>query len=370
MRNLFGKLSVILAALVLLFAAGFFTVSLVLKDAGLIGSLFKKPEIRQEVTEKTGIDKPAEMENATVVLLTYMRGERANIKVSARVNGAELPEVFYHEKEIVHMAEVQSLWLGLEAFAKYGAIGAAALLVFGFFLIERGKRRAVLSSGLFWACGIFGGVLAFMGIWALLDFSSFWTVFHFIIFPGSLFQYLSAGASVQAMNELSWVLDSDSIMVNLLTPIFPSLVLRCAICIFLEIAAITLIAVFVRFAWRKQGKPSPVADVVVVEHDENEPIPIEGPDLVLAHKLRNAPKSLREEILEKARNGEPLDDEPTIPVGGDVPGAPETTPVGGDDPGAPAEKPDDMSLTGHDIPAEQIAEEADPGLPPEEPHEL
>ena len=302
MRTIFGKLCVILATLVLLFSVGFFTVSLVLKDNGAIEQKYKDLDVGAEM----GMSTP-DLAKATTVLLDYMRGERANIKVSARVNGAELPEVFYHQKEIVHMAEVQNLWLGLTAFARYGAIGAAALLIAGFLLIERGKRRAVLASGLFWGCGIFGGVLAFLGVWALLDFSSFWTVFHFIIFPGSLFQYLSAGATVQAMNELNWVLDADSLMVRMLTPIFPSLVLRCAICIFMEIAAVALIAVLVRFAWRKQGKPSPVADVVVVERDENEPVPIKGPDLVLAHKLRNAPVSLREEILEKAKNGEPLD---------------------------------------------------------------
>ena len=305
MRNIFGKLCVILAALVLLFSAAFFTVSLILKDNDYIEQKYKELNVSADM----GMSTP-DLARATTALLDYMRGERANVTVAARVNGADLPDVFYHEKEKVHMAEVQTLWLGLEAFAKYGAIGAGALLVFGFLLIERGKRRAVLSSGLFWACGVFGGVLAFFGVWAVLDFDSFWTVFHFIIFPATLFQYLSAGATTAAMSELNWVLDSDSIMVNMLMPIFPSLVLRCAICVVLEIAVAALLALFIRFAWRKQGKPSPVADVVVVEHDANEPVPIKGPDLVLAHKLRNAPVSKRGELLRRARNGEPLDDPP------------------------------------------------------------
>ena len=347
MRNIFGKLFAILATIVLLFSAAFFTVSLVLRDNNLIGTLFKKPEVRQQVEESTGISRAAEMENATVALLDYMRGERPNIKVGANVNGAFRDDLFSPQKEVVHMAEVQQLWLTLDWFAKYGAIGAVVFLLFGFFLMQHGKRRALLSSSILWGSGIFGGILAFMGIWALLDFDSFWTVFHFIIFPKSLFQYLSAGATAEAMNELNWVLDSDSIMVNMLMPIFPSLVLRCAIAVILEVAATAVIAIIIHFAWRKQGKPSPVADIVVIEHDANEPIPIKGPDLVLAHKLRNAPKSKRDEIIRRAENGEPIDDAPIdYDAGETTPQSPSATapltqgsqePVGDADPDVPEE---------------------------------
>ena len=304
MRNTLGKLCIIFATLILLFSVAFFTVSLILKDNDYIEQKYKE----LSVSEDMGIATP-DLARATTALLDYMRGERADIKVEAKVYG-ETTVLFPQEKEIVHMAEVQTLWIGLRSFARYGAIGAAALLLLGFFLAEHGKRRAILSGGMFWGCGIFGGVFAFLGVWAVLDFNSFWTIFHFIIFPASLFQYLSAGATVEAMNELNWMLDANSKMVRMLMPIFPPLVMRCALCVILEIAIVALAAVFIRFAWRKQGKPSPVADIVVIEHDANEPVPIKGPDLVLSHKLRNAPVSKREELLRRARNGEPLDDEP------------------------------------------------------------
>ena len=48
----------------------------------------------------------------------------------------------------------------------------------------------------------------------------------------------------------------------------------------------------------------------MIEHDENEPVPIKGPDLVLTHKLRNAPVRMRTEIVRRAYNGEPLDYDP------------------------------------------------------------
>jgi hypothetical protein len=309
MRNTFGKLCVIVATIVLLFSAGFFTVSLILRDNDAIEQKYRD----LDVSSRIGISTP-DLARATTALLDYMRGDRVNIKVEAKINGEDQKDVFWHEKEIVHMAEVQTLWLGLEAFAKIGAVGASALLLVGFLLIERGKKRAILASGIFWGCGIFGGVLAFLGIWAILDFSSFWTVFHFLIFPKSLFRYLSAGATVQAMNELNWVLPNDSVMVNMLLPIFPSIVLRCAIAVIIEIIVAAIAAVFIGYAFRRQGKPSPVADVVVIEHDENEPTPIKGPDLVLAHQLSNAPVSKREDIRRRAESGEPEEERPPMPV--------------------------------------------------------
>ncbi len=302
MRNSLGKLCVIFGAILILFGAAFLSISLVLRDTDYIEAQYRE----KNVSEQMGMSTP-DLAGATEALLEYMRGERATIRYPAKVNGEPLDNIFWHEKEVVHMEEVQGLWHSLYVFARYGSVAGAVLIGAALLLIESGKKRALLSSGLFWALGVFGGVIAFFGIWATLDFDSFWTVFHFLIFPGSLVKYLSAGATPDAMNALNWVLSSDSIMVRMLMPIFPPLVLRCAICVLLELALVLLIALVIRYAGKKKVARA-VADIVTVERDENEPVPIEGPDLVLAHKLRNAPVSRREEILRRAEAGEPLDE--------------------------------------------------------------
>ncbi len=331
MRNTIGKLCVIFATLLLLFAAGFVSVSIVLKDSDYIEDQY----VKQNVSEQMGMSVP-DLSAATDALLSYMRGERNDIRIGARVNGAELDNIFYHEKEVVHMAEVQTLWLNLESFAWYAILGSFALLAIGIALPERGKRRAMLGSGILWGAGIFGGILLFFGAWAVMNFQSFWTVFHFVLFPGSLFQYLAAGATPDALNELNWVLSSDSIMVNMLMPIFPSLVLRCAIFVIAEIVFVLLIGLLLRLIGHKKVTAA-VADIVTVDHDANEPVPIEGPDLMLAHQIQNAPVSKRAELKRRARVGLPLYDEPKkeepkeqeITLRDDVPGPseePEQTP--------------------------------------------
>ena len=351
MRNTIGKLCIILATLLLLYAVAFITVSIVLKDSDFIEDQY----VKQNVSEQMGMSVP-DLSEATDSLLSYMRGERDSIRVGARVNGAELDNIFYHEKEVVHMAEVQTLWLGLESFAWYAILGSFALLAVGIALPERGKRRAVVGSGIIWGAGIFGGVLVFFGAWAVMNFQSFWTVFHFIIFPGSLFQYLAAGATPEAMNELNWVLSNDSIMVNMLMPIFPGLVLRCAILVIAEIGLMLLIGLLLRLIGYRKVTAA-VADIVTVERDADEPVPIDGPDLVLAHQIRNAPVSRRAELKRRAKVGLPLYDEPVkeepkepeIVLRGDVPEEPEEEPETPEEPtielrgDAPAEETEQPS---------------------------
>lgn len=304
MRNTFGKLCVIVATLLLLFSVAFWSISLVLQNNDYIEEAFQK----QNVSELMGMSTP-DLAAATDTLLSYMRGERENIRFSARVNGVVLDNIFYHEKEVVHMAEVQTLWLGLTAFSRLAPLVGTVLLLFGVLLTQRGARRLTLGSGVVWGAGIFGGVLLFFGAWAIMNFQSFWTVFHFIIFPGSLFQYLAAGATPDALNNLNWVLSNDSIMVNMLMPIFPPLVLRCAIIVIIEIAAVLAVGLLLRLVGTKR-MPAATADIVTVERDVNEPVAIDGPDLVLSHQLRNAPVSKREELKQRAKYGTALSDTP------------------------------------------------------------
>lgn len=361
MRNTIGKLCVIIGTLLLIFAVAFISVSFVLRDSEFIEDEYEK----QNVSELMGMSTP-DLSAATDALLDYMRGERDNIRFGARVNGADLEDIFYHEKEVVHMAEVQSLWLGLVSFSRYALLVGVVLLTIGAILPDRGKKRVVIGSGVIWGAGIFGGVLVFFGAWAIMNFQSFWTVFHFIIFPGSLFQYLAAGATPAAMNELNWVLSSDSLMVKMLMPIFPGLVMRCAIFVIAEIVLALLIGLLIRFAGSRKVTEA-VADIVTVERDTNEPVVVDGPNLVLAHQLQNAPVSKREELKRRAEAGLPLYEEqkrvkeerqePTIELREDAPD-PEPTQAEPDPAKEEPEQPQEptIELRG-EAPDEEPAEE-------------
>lgn len=306
MRNRLSIFLITVATLLLIACMVFTTVALTLRDAGYIETLYDANDV--DVSE--GISLP-ELSKATETLFDYMRGERDDIVVSVTVNGTVVSDLFSHEKEIVHMAEVRTLWRNLTVFTFVG--GAASLLLFfvGGAIGVAGKRLRAFAHGLLIGGCIFGVLVLVIAFWALLDFDSFWTIFHFILFPRSLFQYVAAGASPEAYNALNWVLSSDCVLVTMLTPLFAPLVTRIALFAAGELAAVLALALILRAVTKPKVAPVPTIAAVAPDPDEPKPV-MNAPNLVLAHRLRNASVSKRKELrnADKPAPKPPVQDTP------------------------------------------------------------
>ncbi len=134
-----------------------------------------------------------ELMNATDTLLSYMRGERDDMEVSATIDGV-YREVFY-EREKEHMVDVVALF---NSFALMRNIAFIAAVIVSALLIYKKKALWLLSS---FRSAVYAFILflAGLGLWALIDFNSLWTVFHLVLFRNDL-----------------WLLDSSiSIMINM-----------------------------------------------------------------------------------------------------------------------------------------------------------
>lgn len=302
MKRTFTKWITALATLLLLFAVGFMSVAGVVSD----NAFLERQIVRQQLDEKLGISVP-DLSLAVETLFDYMRGEREDIVVSVTVNGAELEDLYYHEKEVVHMEEVRTLWSTLRSVAWIGGIAGAVLFACAVLFSERETRFSALSGGIFLALLIFGLLMAFCGIWAAADFDSFWTVFHFLIFPDSLFTYLAAGATASALNSLNWVLSSDCQMIRILESMFPPMVLRVVLFVALELACVLLAAVILRIIDRR-GTKKPVPSENAAVEQEREPI-LPPPDLLMEHRVMNTSVRERGKLKETAEAGRT--DEPT-----------------------------------------------------------
>ena len=133
---------------------------------------------------------------ATDKLLLHMEGKSEDMVVIATVNGVQR-EVF-NEQETVHMQDVNRLIVGFSTF-RYIAFGVAGAAVLSFFFVCKRRRmvqicKIVLTAGLCLAV-----VFGVLGFWAALDFSSFWTGFHHLLFTNDL-----------------WLMDPNtSIMINM-----------------------------------------------------------------------------------------------------------------------------------------------------------
>lgn len=116
-------------------------------------------------------------------LLLHMEGKSEDMVVIATVNGVER-EVF-NEQETVHMQDVNRLISGFSIF-RYVSFGIAGVALISFFFICKQQRirqvcKILLTAGL--SLIILFGVL---GLWAAMDFSSFWRSFHALLFTNDL----------------------------------------------------------------------------------------------------------------------------------------------------------------------------------------
>lgn len=296
-RTAMIRVAAALAALLLLFSGCFFGVSLLLDDAASI----EREYSRLGTDAEMGISI-ADLSNATQTLFDYMKGKRNDIRISVMVNGTTVEDLFYHEKEIVHMEEVRALWRTLSIAAIVGTAAAFGLFTAILFFGAKNTRLRNTGAGMMTGSLIFAGVIVAMVLWVIGDFNSFWTVFHFIIFPKSLIEFIAGGMTVTAYNELNWVFESSFAMIRMLGGLFFSLVLRAGLIFGVEIAVVLLIGLlFYRRGHRLDQVGSDIVEVRTIEEEERYTPVADAPDLVLQHKLRNASLEQKKKLMEELR---------------------------------------------------------------------
>ena len=291
------RLLATVAALLTLFSVAFWGVSALLADSDLIDEQYTA----LGTSEEMGISVP-DLSRATIALFDYMKGRRDSIKISVRQDGQEVEDLFYHPKEVIHMEEVRELWRTLVIFSVLGIAAAggcvAAILFFG----HRNNRLRATGTGLIIGSLAFAGIILAALLWAISDFQSFWTVFHFVIFPSSLIQYLAGGLTVEAYNSLNWVFESDYAMIRMLDGLFPVLVMRAGIIFAVE----TVIMLLAGILMNRRGKRLDQAGLEIVEvrnvSTEERYVPVEdAPDLVLQHRLQNSSLKQKKKLMEELR---------------------------------------------------------------------
>ena len=214
-------------------------------------------------------------------LVDYLNGKEDTIDVLVTVGGQQV-RMFNLDIEIVHMKEVRDLWQWFIGARNVGLLLALVLCLVGVVLEGKDALRNA-CMGYFWALGLFLVLVAFAGTWAAINFDSFWTAFHRLIFPSSE----------------NWLLPPSSRMIQMLpSELFHDLVMRMGgrmLMIFLPIAG--LCAVLLVLRQRKLR----VVDPWVNQEDrpktpQEELAAIQGPDLLTVHKKANMTVSERRKL--------------------------------------------------------------------------
>ena len=214
------------ASVILIFVLLFTAVEIAINDNTFINNEYTKLGLAREM----GMNN-AELVNSCIRLLDYMQGEVPNIDIMVTINDVEML-MFEQEQEIVHMEDVQRLYLTCREWRDTGIVVMLVLYILSALLTFRTAVHSI-ARGFLWGAFLAGLVIGFIGTWAALDFSSFWTAFHETLF----------------WNDL-WMFDpTESRMINILPEtFFKDLVIRIviyggtALVVLIVLAIITLIA--------------------------------------------------------------------------------------------------------------------------------
>ena len=278
MRKTTATLLAALAAFILIFCIAFTAVSLTAANYSFFESEFKDLGI----ADSMGISV-SDLSQVIQTMVGYMNGGKDSIDVDVMIQGTRVP-MFDLEIEHTHMKEVRTLWQRLSGMRGICLLAAALLALAAISFDKRGYKQNV-CIGYLWGFGIFALLFAFGGTWAGLNFNSFWTFFHGVIFPGSD----------------TWLLPASSRMIQMLPEtLFADLTRRCALLMLLP--SLVLAGGSVAWIILQGRKPRSGGSEIVVSaeaEEEDELMSVGEPDLIFVHKKANMPVSRRKQLVQE-----------------------------------------------------------------------
>ena len=190
-------------------------------DRAFFLSQYKKLDVATDI----GVSS-ADLVKSTDVLLDYLRNTRKDLNVSVTIDGTA--RQMFNQREIDHMVDVKVLYRSAMFFRNLSLIIGSAIAII-LLLMYRRKAIRLLARGIVNASIVFGVILAFLAVYASVDFYGFWTQFHQLFFRNNL-----------------WILDpnTDNLILMVPEPFFFALVFRIVGGFSLALIVINVIAYF------------------------------------------------------------------------------------------------------------------------------
>lgn len=171
-----------LATILLIFVVAFVALQQVITNETFVNNEFTKLEIADSMGMNT-----ADLVSSMMVLVNYMEGNVDSIDIIVSVNGQKVP-MFEMEQEITHMADVRQIYQTVRGYRDIAAIVLLVLLILAA-LINFRQAPQSLAQGYLFGFFLMLVVFGFIGTWAYMDFSSFWTFFHEALFWNDLWLF-------------------------------------------------------------------------------------------------------------------------------------------------------------------------------------
>ena len=202
MRKLISVGMATLASLLLILILVFTSIGFVINDETFVNNEFTKLAIGS----KMGISN-TDLVTSFNRLVDYMEGDASDINVTVTING-ETKQMFDFPQEAEHMVDVQKIYTTI---ASYRDVGVLVMLILFLFaaVVHFQKAPQYLAQGYLSGSFVFLLIFGFLGTWAALDFSNFWTFFHEMLFWNDL--WLFDGTQSRMINMLPEQVFSDII---------------------------------------------------------------------------------------------------------------------------------------------------------------
>lgn len=145
-------------------------------------SYYTKKYESLDVANTIGVT-PDDLMKATDHLLDYIVGKKVNLDVEVMINGSEVQ--MFNQREIDHMVDVQDLMMNVILLKNILIL--VSIAIFGYGIWKKDVFDLVLMrASLLQALLILGIVFGFIGMYAFIDFDSFWIQFHELLFSNDL----------------------------------------------------------------------------------------------------------------------------------------------------------------------------------------
>ncbi len=202
MRKFLSVSMAMLASIILILVLVFSSISLVINDETFINNEFTK----LSVSQKMGVSN-VDLVRSMNRLIDYMEGDAEDINVEVTIDGQQV-QMFDYPQEATHMADVRQIYTTI---AGYRDIGVLVMLILFLFAAVLHFRMApqYLSQGYLSGAFVMLLIFGFLGTWASLDFSNFWTFFHQTLFWNDL--WLFDGTQSRMINMLPEEVFADTI---------------------------------------------------------------------------------------------------------------------------------------------------------------
>ncbi len=210
-----------IASILFILIVIFTMIGVVINDETFINNEFTALGISEEM----GISN-ADLVRAMTQLVDYMEGDADDINVEVTLNGEKV-NMFDLDQEAEHMQDVRTIYMTI---ASYRDVGVLVMLILFLFaaVVDFRKAPQRLAQGYLSGSFVMLLIFGFLGTWAALDFSNFWTFFHQMLF----------------WNDL-WLFDAtESRMINMLPEdIFAAIIGRVAVYAGAIVAALIILSI-------------------------------------------------------------------------------------------------------------------------------